>query len=660
MHNRITFITSAAGRAWLPFSLADGLSSKDCVGYGTCNWRTLRVALGLTLALVVCVGTEAAGQVRRADRPVTPPPPLSAPAVDVRVVEGRQKHAARRGMIDGEPQQSPKTDSNESLDRKIDAGDLQAAIIKADRARNGIGRATTLPNAANIEALFDQGMAQGIAGAFSAKAEMDMERGGYSVAVDRLHEASRRGDPGADYRLALIKAQRPYLSTIEEVPLALLNRAAARGDSKAALELGLALQRGAWFVAEDRAVMVEESAEEAVTWMERADQLGEPQASFWLGMHYMETTTGLTDPARERALHYLLRIRQESDQLTEPRSGKTFAELEVDGMIEPGLLSELKRREARVASANRSRSRLKAPVPSPIQGPNWKKLIDHQVLEIVGDDAGGASVYNLVGLSPYKEIAVEGSVVAFAEHAIIPSVRPGLKEVSGWRIELFNDAGFLDSFRITAIDLPRKRVSVDRDVPSDLAGNVQCRVVRYHTVFSTFGDDNRAGLRPGVAPDSADELVVFGSSAAEQRRFFYHSKRLQWIDSVSGQPLLEDLEINPGSGLLIKRSEPGSLSLQVRGMRPAEPLRFAPAPGVTVISTRKNAFASEVSSVPVKKTRTVATDELFVLKKRKGGDRSGWEVDSDAKGSKWWSAIGLDPAARVNVVGGSAAVVVNS
>lgn len=598
-------------------------------------------------ALLAPVALQAA-----ASRPekALPPPPLNAPSVDASVFASRSKHAADElSARDGGP-----TSAVTELDTKIAAGDLQAAITRADVARDNKGRTSELPNVSAIEAIYDKGMAEGIAEAFVAKAELEKERGNDGMAVGHLREASRRGSADADYRLARLKAQKSERTDIDESSIVLLNQAAARGHSRAALELGLALDQGSWRVDQDRDVAVEPSIDGAVAWMERASLLGEPQAGFWLGLHYMKAMTGLSDPARHQALQYLLTIRQQDHQLKEPVSGKTFTELEAEGVIEPGLLGELRRREVQLAAAASSGRDSSGQRTTP--GKNQKRYIDHQVLALVGDAAAKEAIYNLVGLSPYYQIAEEGAVVALASRALVPSRPPDLIDPNGWRIELLDDTGLIESFLITTIDVPAKLVRVDRELPSGLPKELKYRLVRYHSVFSTFGADNRAGLKPGVAGNFADEVIVFGTDGKKQRRLFFHADRLQWTDSITGESLTKDVEIEPTRALIVKRSEAGTLSLQVRGMRPLELFRFTPPDGVNLIPTRKNSFA-EATRTTVRREKTVAAEQLSVLTNTNGAGGS-WQMRNE-KASNWWAEFGLESDSQIAVAGESAAILVN-
>src|SRR5690606_590324 len=147
--------------------------------------------------------------------------------------------------------QSPASKGSElpkELDAGIAAGRLDAAIKKAERARKDQERITSLPNGLAIETLIDRGAMEGIADAFRVRGLIENERDNYAAAATNFREASRRGSARATYELARIKLLRPDSDEASESPVALLESAARNGDVQAAVELALALERGAWIL----------------------------------------------------------------------------------------------------------------------------------------------------------------------------------------------------------------------------------------------------------------------------------------------------------------------------------------------------------------------------------------------------------------------------
>src|SRR5690606_14378844 len=114
---------------------------------------------------------------------VSPPPPVGSLQLDTQVVEEKGKGAAESLAATPGAVESAKVVSVTQLDQRIGAGDLQAALQRAQLARKNGARASDLPNVAAIEALFDQGIGDGIAEAFLEKAKLELDRESYAIAI---------------------------------------------------------------------------------------------------------------------------------------------------------------------------------------------------------------------------------------------------------------------------------------------------------------------------------------------------------------------------------------------------------------------------------------------------------------------------------------------
>lgn len=595
-----------------------------------------------------------------AARPGPRPAAIVTPDLDSKVIEGREKVKDARSVADDLGTEDKKPASIDLLEQRAQTGDLKAAL-KAKEARKEKGQPDTPAQVSALEVLCDKGIAAGDPDAFVAKAEIEWSRNNYEGAVKRLREASGRGSGAADFKLALFKAQKPENRQIAESPTTLLKRAGDKGETGAALALGLALDRGFWRYEPRRSIKVDKSPDEAVAWMERAALLGSDEAALWLGLYYMKAATGLTDVRRQQALEYLLRARKAGPSLKEPVSEKTFAALEAAGLFEVGLLGEIKRREnqeGQVVAANRADlAKKSAASQATTVGITDKRTVDHQVLDILGDPQGVVPVYNLVGLSPYKEIAAEGVVLALQDRRLVAANLPALSDTRGWSVDLFEDGKRIQSLVFTGVDIPTKSLQLGIDFSVKDPTKLRYRIVRHHSFLSTFGADNAAGLRPGTSGANADTVVVFDARLNVWRELFFHADKLRWVEAASGEPLLRDIGLSPGTAVMVKRTESGTLALQVRGMRPADNLDFFPAAGVSLVSIRKNALSAKVSENQ-KAPGIVAASDLFVLSPKSPKDSS-LVVDKDGRKSQWWSDLGLRASDRLTIANGSAAVLVN-
>lgn len=592
-----------------------------------------------------------AGEDRASTRPL--PEPV-APLVDSRIIESREKVTEKRWQTKNAKIKGKKDLDRSDLQEMARKGDLRAAL-KAKDQRRGRGEKETPQQQGEIERLVDKGMADGVPEAFLAKAEIEWERGESEKALAQIRNASKRGSHEADFRLAKLKAGKPQWASVPESSITLLHRAAAKGSSSAALELGLTFARGEWRTETANPIRGDKDQERAVAWMERAYMSGNSESALWLGLHYMRTAEGLVDIRRQKALQYLLSARKAGTGLREPDSGKTFAELEAAGAIEPGLLGEIKRREA---AEQKTRQSAAAPAKFQKAGPPDRapvRRVDHAVVDIVGPARGEAATYNLVGLSPYKEVAAEGSVSATTGDWLTVDTVPNLGAIEGWFVEIVVDGRQIMWTPLLEVDAVAKLLRIAVALPDNLSGAVRFRLVRHHTLYSTFGRDNAVGLKPATQPSAADEIIVYNPLTQERRQFFYHSDLLQWAESNTGTKLEDDVNFAPGWAILVKRTEPAPLSLQVRGMLPPQVFNPATLPGISFISLRKNVLGTAVAALLDEPATTAAKDVPVLVPRERG---KAWKVDRKSGGSSWWSLLGLQPTTRISL-SGSAAVVVN-
>lgn len=631
------------------------------IKYLSLLWQSilLRVLMPSTCGLLAAVmALQLPVEAQTAGISAVPLPPSNTQRADARVIEAAEKAASEESRSGDGDEDTSKLVTDAALDAGIATGDVKAALAKTVRTRKVDGKVSLLINAAAIESVYDKGMADGVPEAFLAKAEIEQERGNALAAVDRLREASRRGLAEADYQLALLKLRRPDLTDIGETPLELLARAAAKGEAKAAIYLGLAAQRGGWGIDARHVILVEMSSERAMAWMEYAALLGSEEARFWLGLHYMKKTQGLADPARRKALEYLLAVRKASSDLKDPFSGKSFAQLEAEGEIEEGLLGEIKRREALeqavMAAGRAQRTALKQADPGEVGG-GERKRFDHQRIEITGDAGARRPIYNLVGLSPYKEVGPEGEITKISAAGIEVATLPSLDAATGWRVEILSAGKRLQSLVVKDFDLPNRTIEVGSRVSVGSTTALTYRLVKPHTFYSTFGSDNWSGLKPGNNGPSADEVIVYDQKLRLRRQLFFHAKDLTWVDSGTGQRLTADFDLQPGTGLLVKRTEPGTISFRVRGMIPSVSSDFEPAAGVAVVSTRKNELSAQVAGA-ANLGPTVASDLPVLFRK---GKAERWVFSSDGRPAMWWGDLGLQASDLVKMTAASAAVVVN-
>jgi len=609
------------------------------------------IAFGLSVGLATIKAQNAPS----GPPPVPSPRQIVAPGLDAKVVESREKVTDQQWRAGYADHANAKNPSAAWLDQQIGNGDLHAAILKADDDRKSPNLAVAPTDTAALASLAAKGTTAGDATAFLAKADIDWNRGDFDNAVKDTLAASSRGSTAAAYKLArfaALKTQKNAWPGVTESPMALLYRAADKGDPDAAREYGLALDRGYWQIDSTHSLKFTQAPDQAVAWMERASLLGSSEANLWLGLHYMKQATGLVDPARLKALEYLQTARHTSADLKEPASGKTFAELEAAGAFEPGLLGEIKRRETKEQT-----DRAAKPPPhgnaAPI-GVASKKEIDHEVLPIVGDPNGAKPVYNLVGLSPYKEFAQEGAVKSVAGTQLVVDQLPSLADPRGWRVDLVSAGKLLFSVQVQTTDATKNSVGLARPLPPNLPPKLRFRLVRYHSFFSTFGLDNSAGLKPGLDASSADEVITYDSGTQLRRQYFFHSDLLVWVDSSSGQRLSADFDLAPGSAVIVKRTESSAVSLQARGMVAEQPFDATPPSGVSLLSLRKNNFGINTAGDPTTKNLVAASD-LPVISIKK--DR--WSLGRNVPQTDWWTTLGLGATAQFNVVMGSAAVLVN-
>jgi len=606
------------------------------------------IAFGLSVGLA----TIKAQNTPSGPPPVPSPRQIVAPGLDAKVVESREKVTDQQWVADHGGDANAKNPSVAWLDQQIGNGDLHAAILKADIDRKSSVTTATPAMTTALTALVDKGVVAGDPKAFEAKADIAWAGRDFDSAAKLLREASRRGSSGADFKLATLKAQNPSWQGVTDLPIALLQRAADRGSQDAAREFALALDRGYWQVDSTHSIKCTQAPDQAVAWMERASLLGSAEANFWLGLHYMKQSTGLVDPARLKALEYLQSVRHTSADLKEPASGKTFAELEAAGVFESGLLGEIKRREAKEQSDHAAKpGQTKNAAPIGVAG---KKEIDHQVAQIVGDTNGVKPVYNLIGLSPYKEIAQEGAVKSVAGTQLVVDQVPPLADPSGWRVDLVANGKLLFSVKVRTVDVLTNSIGLYWPLPANLAPNLRFRLVRYHTFFSTFGLDNSAGLKPGLDATSADEVITYDSGTQVRRQFFFHANLLTWVDSSSGHRLSADFDLAPGSAVIVKRTESSSVSFQARGMVPEQSFDATPALGISLLSLRKNNFGINTTGDPATKS-PMAASELPVISIKKNR----WTLGRGAPPTDWWTTLGLGASDQINVVMGSAAVLVN-
>lgn len=588
-------------------------------------------------------------------RPSASPSKILVPQLNAYVVETREKVADRnRANVSADDKQGVSMDD---LDAKVRGGDVHAAIAKADRVRKDLGKVTTASGGAMVEALINQGAGAGIPEALRAKAELAWDRGDAAAALTNLKAASQRGSARADFVLAKFKAQKPEWSAVKEAPIVLLQGAADRGDAEAALQYGLALDRGLWRFDATHAIRCAKAGDKAEEWMERASALGRADASLWLGLRYMQQAEGLVDIRRQKALEHFMAARKAGVGLIEPGSGKTFDELEVAGAIEPGLLSELKRREAREKSdVSQSRSvSPKNPKSVGDVGTAEVRRIDHHVMEIIGDPAGATPVYNLLGLSPYKDVTTEYAVKSVAGDQLVVDAVPSVDDVTGYSVELILKDRQVLSIPVKEVDATRRRLWIASALPEKLPAAVRYRLVRPHTLFSTFGEDNAAGLRPGKGATTADEVIFYDARSKRRRQCFFHGDRLEWTDSATGKKVA-DIEFVPGAAIAVKRTEAVSVVLQARGALPREAFDVTPARGTNLVSLRKNALGEAVTG-NLRNAAVQAASELSVL--TPNNQHNGWQVERNRDRYAWWSLLGISAAARVHVVGDSAGVLIN-
>ncbi len=578
---------------------------------------------------------------------VPAPHTLSVPALDARV----DRAVEQSGKSKGAREDAPVAESTAELDQKIAAGEVRSALARVEQAKKEKKQVASLANATAVLALVNQGVEQGIPEAFRAKGIAELERGDTVSASRNLREASLRGSAEADYELAALKAKQLGMSEIGEPALSLLAKAAEKGDARAATELGLALERGGWIVEKRHAVMVEPSDALALAWMERAVLLGSEEAVFWLGLHKMRATTSLADISRAKALDLLLRVRRSSPDLREPSTGKTFAELEASGGIEEGLLAEIKRREAKEKDVQGKRPQ-RATGTVEVKAVRVMR-IDNQMVEIGGDPE--RPVYNVIGFSPYREVVGEGEVVAYGNKEIQIDVLPTIEDSEKLHVEILEDGKKVEVLTVSSIDARRKAILLAAIPETKLAKKTRWRLVRYHTFLSIFGPDNRAGLKPGMSADEADEVIVPDPRSVGVRRFYFHRETGVWTERA-GAALAADIELPSGGALLVKRTESGSLSLVVRGVLSESAFIYEPGAGIQLASLHHNELGATLGSdikPPGSSSYTVASATPVLTAKGKAGK---WSVLRQSRATAWWSRFGVAESDLVNLVGASAAI----
>jgi len=188
------------------------------------------------------------------------------------------------------------------------------------------------------------------------------------------------------------------------------------------------------------------------------------------------------------------------------------------------------------------------------------------------------------------------------------------------------------------------------------------RVRQHFTIASMFGTNNETGLRVGLNPASADNIMLTIPETQQIMSIFYFSNEVAHGWYRADFTPAADQVIYPEQGVMVRRIEPGDVNVYLCGPIKTDATVAPVEPGFNNVGTLKSLSTMTLNSLNLytgNPTTGIASglnlagsDNVLIV--QPDGSTASYFYFNDAKGNEGWFDARFNPAGSTSIPAGTA------